>query len=76
TGPDRTIEKAKVASLNVVPQGLNDFTYGNENAVAIPDNNARGIVSTIEGTDDVQIFVVPADVNISHTWIGDLRVVL
>jgi len=76
TGTDGTIEKSKVVSLNVFPQGLNDFTYGNENAVAIPDNNANGIVSTIEVADDVQIFGVTADVNISHTWIGDLRVVL
>lgn len=76
TGNDGAIEKSKVVSLNVFPQGLNDFSYGNENSVAIPDNNSNGIVSTIEVADDVQIFAVTADVNISHTWIGDLRVVL
>ena len=76
TGNDGAIEKAKVVSLHVTPQGLADFTYGNDTPVAIPDNNVNGVVSTIEVTDEVQIFGVMADVNISHTWIGDLRVTL
>ncbi|MCE9685729.1 S8 family serine peptidase [Shewanella sp. AS16] len=74
SGDDGSLQKQQAVSLSVLPQGITDFTYGNDDAVAIPDNDATGIVSEIEVADDVQIFGVNADVNISHSWIGDLVV--
>lgn len=76
SGDDGMIQKDKSVSLSVLPQGLADFTYANDNAVDIPDNDAAGITSTIEVSDTVQIFGVNADVNITHTWSGDLLVTL
>ncbi|MDX1282301.1 S8 family serine peptidase [Shewanella colwelliana] len=76
TGDDGATLKSKSVSLTVLPQGIQDFTYGNESSVAIPDNDATGITSTIVVADDVQVFGVNADVDISHTWIGDLVVTL
>lgn len=76
SGDDGMIQKDKSVSLTVLPQGLEDFTYANDSSVDIPDNDAAGISSTIEISDEVQIFGVDADVNISHTWSGDLIVTL
>ena len=76
SGVDGDINKSKSVSLNVLPQGLQDYPYENTDPVSIPDNDANGIVSTIEVTDDVTVFGVTADVNITHTWIGDLIVSL
>ena len=76
SGDDGMIQKDKSVSLAVLPQGLEDFSYRNDSSVDIPDNDAAGITSTIEISDVVQIFGVNADVNITHTWSGDLLVTL
>ncbi|WP_108944614.1 S8 family serine peptidase [Shewanella halifaxensis] len=76
TGDDGTTVKSKSVALSVLPQGIQDFTYSNTDSVSIPDNDPAGIVSTIDVADDVQVFGVNADVDISHTWIGDLVVTL
>lgn len=62
--------------LMVNPQGLNEFTYTNDTIVDIPDNDATGITSTINIADDITVFASDIYVNITHTWIGDLTVVL
>ncbi|MCL1046605.1 MULTISPECIES: S8 family serine peptidase [Shewanella] len=66
--------KDKAVALTVYPAGLNDFTYGNDTPVDISDNTT--ITSTIEIADPVQIFDLAVNVDISHTWIGDLIVTL
>lgn len=76
TGDDGATVKTKSVSLAVYPQGLTDFPYSNDNAVAIPDNDSAGISSTINVPDDVAVFGLTASVDISHTWIGDLVVTL
>jgi serine protease len=76
TGDDGASVKSKVVSLSVYPAGLNDFPYGNDTSAAIPDNDPTGITSTIDVSDTVQVFGLTADVDISHTWIGDLVVKL
>ncbi|MBW8183233.1 S8 family serine peptidase [Shewanella nanhaiensis] len=76
TGVDGDFEKSKSVSLNVLPQGLQDYPYENTTPVDLPDNDSNGIVSTIDVADDLQVFGVTADVNITHTWSGDLIVTL
>ncbi|MCL1065960.1 S8 family serine peptidase [Shewanella olleyana] len=66
--------KDKAVLLNVYPAGLNDFSYGNDTPVDITDN--ASFTSTIEVFDPVQIFDLSVNVDISHTWIGDLIVSL
>ncbi|WP_299003880.1 S8 family serine peptidase [uncultured Shewanella sp.] len=75
-GVSGDIAKSQSVALTVLPQGIEDFPYANDEAIDIPDNDISGIVSTIDVTDDVQVFGVNADVNISHTWVGDLMVTL
>ena len=45
-------------------------------AVAIPDNNAAGVRSSIDVAIDGQARAVVVSLDVTHTWIGDLRVVL
>ena len=76
TGTSGEIVKSASVKLKVNPQGLNDFVYSNNEQVAIPDNNAEGITSTITVADDLLIFNSNVYVDIAHTWIGDLTVTL
>ena len=45
-------------------------------AQAIPANNATGISQSVSLGSNVLIDHVSVDLNITHTWIGDLRVIL
>ncbi|MCW3171830.1 S8 family serine peptidase [Shewanella subflava] len=76
TGDDGATVKTKSVSLTVYPQGLTDFPYSNDDAIAIPDDDSAGISSTINVPDNVTVFGLTASVDISHTWIGDLVVTL
>lgn len=44
--------------------------------LAIPDNDAAGIRSTIEVPDDVSLASIKIGLTLSHTYVGDLRVTL
>ncbi|MBB1396130.1 S8 family serine peptidase [Pseudoalteromonas sp. SG44-8] len=70
------LAKQKSVSLLVDPVGLNDFTYTNDTAVAIPDNNVDGVDSVITVNDPLTVFATQASIDISHTYIGDLIVTL
>jgi subtilisin-like proprotein convertase family protein len=48
----------------------------NTDLVDIPDNDATGITSTINVPDDVQIKEINIKVDITHSYIGDLIIVL
>lgn len=76
TGTSGDLVKTTSVNLTVNPQGLNDYTYSNDVAADIPDNDAQGITSTINIADDLTVFGSDVYVNISHTWIGDLTVSL
>ena len=45
-------------------------------ALAIPDNDPAGISTILTVADDVEITDLNVDLNISHTWVGDLIVTL
>jgi subtilisin-like proprotein convertase family protein len=49
-------------------------TYTNTDDYSIPDNNSTGISSPINVTDGGNASSVSVDVNIQHTYIGDLTV--
>ena len=44
--------------------------------VAIPDNDPAGATASIEVNDDIEIGTVRAKVKITHTYVGDLVIVL
>ena len=76
TGTSDDLVKASTVRLMVNPQGLNEFTYTNDEVISIPDNNSEGISSTINVADELTVFASDIYVNITHTWIGDLTVML
>jgi subtilisin-like proprotein convertase family protein len=45
-------------------------------ALAIPDNSPAGVSSTLEFAETVAVAAVKVSVDITHTYIGDLRVIL
>jgi hypothetical protein len=48
--------------------------YENTTAAAIPDNDHHGITSVIEIPDDFLARTVTVDLDITHTYVGDLRI--
>lgn len=79
TGTDAAsgeLVKSVNASLSVLPQGLQDYDFSNNELIAIPDNNAEGIASTINVPQQGFVFGADVGVNITHTWQGDLLVKL
>ena len=57
-----------------VPPDLNLFCAGLPQPVGIPDNQPAGISNTISVGDGRQITDLNVQLNISHTWVGDLSV--
>lgn len=79
TGTDTAtgeLVKSVNASLEILPQGLQDYPYSNDNASPIPDNTPEGISSIISVPQSGSLFGVNVSVDITHTWRGDLIVVL
>ncbi|MBA6410406.1 S8 family serine peptidase [Pseudoalteromonas sp. 5Ae-yellow] len=76
TATSGDIVKEKTVSLMLQPAGLNDYTYSSEENVAIPDNDPQGANSVITISDDLTVFGTSVDVNITHTWSGDIVLTL
>ncbi len=68
------LERNVTANLAITPAFLEDYSYINDTPVAIPDNTPAGITSTISVPDEGTIFNASVDLNITHTWRGDLIV--
>ncbi|MEF1228543.1 S8 family serine peptidase, partial [Vibrio fortis] len=51
-------------------------SYTNSDAVAIPDNSASGVVSELDVVRAGDAGLVTIDLNVAHTYIGDLRITL
>ncbi|MBI5535172.1 MAG: proprotein convertase P-domain-containing protein [Deltaproteobacteria bacterium] len=50
--------------------------YESTTAVDIPDNKPEGVTSTIEVSDSLTAKTVTLDLNVTHTWVGDLQITL
>ncbi len=50
--------------------------FANETVVSIPDNDPDGVVSTIEVDRDLTIGSLRLELDITHTWVGDLVVTI
>jgi subtilisin-like proprotein convertase family protein len=77
TGVSGDLTKSRTVSLRVRPFGTVDVPFpSTDTPIAIPDNDPAGIVSTINVPQSILIDEVNVDVNITHTFIGDLVVTL
>jgi hypothetical protein len=50
--------------------------YENNTALAIPDNNTTGVTSTIKITDTTTPASLKIELNVAHTYVGDLNITL
>jgi subtilisin-like proprotein convertase family protein/subtilisin family serine protease len=74
-GHGRVDAPAAVAeALRLSGDGGAPEQYTSAPQLAIPDNNAAGIRDTIQVDDAGQVEEVVVEIEITHTWIGDLRV--
>ncbi len=73
---DATATDTVSVVVNPASTGWTIAVDGNNTPVAIPDNNTSGIISTATVTNHGTLTAVSVEVNITHTYIGDLRVVL
>ncbi len=79
TGVSGSQTKTTTATLTVTASGSGSGSFSHvstDTPLAIPDNNAAGIASTITVADDITLTTLTAEVNITHTFIGDLIVTL
>lgn len=68
-------EAAVAAALNLLePTGVMRFTGSSAPDKSIPDNNLTGIKDKITSTDGFVVKTVKVQVDITHSYIGDLRV--
>ena len=51
-------------------------TYSSQETVSIPDNDQQGITSSIKVPDDKQVADLQVELDITHTYVGDLVVQL
>ncbi len=51
-------------------------SYDNTTPLSIPDNDTAGVSNTINVTDDVSIGSLRVELNVEHTYIGDLLITL
>jgi subtilisin-like proprotein convertase family protein len=58
------------------PEPTVSETASDSPGLAIPDNDPAGVSSTISITDDVTIDDLNIDLDITHTWVGDINVTI
>ncbi len=76
TGADGTTQSADV-TLTVTPASTTTASFpSTDTPIGVPDNDPAGIASTLTVADDISIIDLAVEVNITHTFIGDLVVTL
>ncbi len=77
TGTSGSLTKSRTVSLLVRPFGTVEIEYDStDTPLPIPSGPPAGINSTINVTQPMILDEVQVDLNITHTWIGDLLVTL
>jgi subtilisin-like proprotein convertase family protein len=75
-GACTSANSAQATATTSVCSGNQVLTFSSSPAVAIPDNNATGVTSTINVPNSMIITSVSVNVGITHTYQGDLEVAL
>lgn len=77
TGTSGDLQKTRVVSLRVWPKGTVSVPYSStDTPISIPDADAKGASSVIHVPQHMALQEVAVDLNVTHTWIGDLIVSL
>ncbi|WP_199350925.1 S8 family serine peptidase [Haliangium ochraceum] len=75
-GTSGELLRSRTLQLTVYPEGTTVHEYETVDGVSIPDNDPAGVTSTLSVPDSLEIIDLTVDVNITHTYIGDLIVEL
>ncbi|WP_432410228.1 proprotein convertase P-domain-containing protein [Rasiella sp. SM2506] len=67
-------EAPEILCVGAPPSGAGTATT--TPGTAIPDSNPAGLTTTLDITDDFNITDLDVDLDISHTWVGDIIVTL
>ncbi|RLB65379.1 MAG: hypothetical protein DRI90_02185 [Deltaproteobacteria bacterium] len=73
---DMVRELLELSTMDDPPPVSQIATFENTTVLDIPDNDDQGITSTITVDDDITIGSLKVAVEIDHSYIGDLQVVL
>jgi subtilisin-like proprotein convertase family protein len=77
TATSGTLTKSRTVSLRVRPAGTVETSFpSTDTPLPIPSGPPAGINSIINVAQPIQIQEIQVDLNITHTWIGDLLVTL
>ncbi len=57
-------------------ESVTGTTFENDSSMDIPDNDPRGISSSIHVPDSVTVGQLEVKIDITHTWIADLKIIL
>jgi serine protease len=77
TGTSGELVKSRTVSLRVRAFGTVDSAFpSTDTPIAIPDNDPTGITSTINVQQPIDIEEIAAEINITHTFVGDLLITL
>ena len=70
------IGKLRGWSLTVVPRSAGSVVLSESPGLAIPDNRAQGVIRTLQCNAEGRIADLAVDIDITHTYVGDLRIIL
>jgi serine protease len=77
TGAHGALRRSSVVGLRVHPYGTIEVEFpSTDTPLPIPDDDPAGVRSVIEVPQAIDISEVEVDLDITHAWVGDLRVVL
>jgi serine protease len=76
TGVSGSITKKTTMHLEVIPENFTTVIYDNNEILPIPDYNLAGVEGVIDIPQSLEVWKVECNVNITHTFIGDLIVKL
>jgi len=69
-------DRSLTFTLDVLPQGMQEFTFAKNESIAIPDGNSTGIESVISLGDDITAIDTKVWVNIPTGDNSDFRIIL
>ena len=77
TGTSGALVRTRTVGLRVRPFGTVEVEFpSTDTPIAIPDGDLVGIDSVIHVGQLIDIAEVEVDLDVSHTWVGDLRVTM
>ncbi len=77
TGVSGALTRSRTVALRVRPFGTVEASFpSTDTPLDIPDGDQTGVDSVLQVTEGIDIQSVEVDLDVTHTWVGDLRITL